>query len=245
MRSLSSAYSKETFARGVVRVTTSNGIPIGPPSQVPEPKSAWSPVSSPIERISVAEFGASGSLSTRRFQGFERGKTEQRGALGSRSAAAEPERQATTTTVTRTRAARIPRLSALLALGLEFCLVRALLGLVRLERLGRIDVAERRVVRRQLASRLDVEPLREHSAERLDRHLPEARQLPQAPVQLGAVGSVVPELSSIAAVLVGDDRGELLHPARHVAGEAVDRRLLAKRSLDLGRIRCGNLARIE
>src|SRR3954468_9028030 len=135
-RSLSSAYSNDTFARGVLRVTTSNGIPIGPPSQVPEPKSACRPVSSPIERISVAEFAATGSLSTRLFQGFERGKIGQRGAVGRRSAAAEPDRAATKTTAARTRTARIPPVSALLALRLELCLVRALLGLVSLERLG-------------------------------------------------------------------------------------------------------------
>src|SRR5438552_10296831 len=119
MRSLSSAYSNDTFARGVLRVTTSNGIPIGPPSQVPEPKSAWRPVSRPIERISVAEFAATGNLSTRRFQGLERGKTEQRGALGSRSAAAEPDRAATRSAVAKTGPALIRPVSALLPLPLE------------------------------------------------------------------------------------------------------------------------------
>src|SRR5947209_4696670 len=143
----------------------SNGIPIGPPSQVPEPKSAWRPVSRPIERISVAEFAATGSLSTRRFQGLERGKTGQRGALGRRSAAAEPDRAATRSAVAKTGPALIRPVSALLPLRLELRLVRALLGLVGLERLGGIDVAKRRMGRRQLACRLDAEPLRQHRAE--------------------------------------------------------------------------------
>src|SRR5438093_9499518 len=149
---------------------TSNGIPIGPPSHLPEPKSACRPVSSPIERIRVAEFAATGSRSTRRFQGFEPGNTGQCGALGKRRAAAEPGK-ATTSTTAKTRTALIPRLSALLLLRLELRLVGALLGLVGLQRFGRGDVAERRVIRCQFARSRDTEPLCEHRAERPDRHL--------------------------------------------------------------------------
>ena len=58
------------------------GIPIGPPSQSPEPKSActWSPT--PIERTIASESAATGSLSTRLFQRFEAGKTGHFGADG-------------------------------------------------------------------------------------------------------------------------------------------------------------------
>src|SRR2546426_1420329 len=52
-------------------------MPVGLPSQRPEPKSAWTGASRPIERIIAAEFGATGSLSTRWFQGFAAGKTGQ------------------------------------------------------------------------------------------------------------------------------------------------------------------------
>ena len=67
-------------------MTTSNGIPIGEPSQRPEPKSACRPVSTPIEAMTAAELRATGSLSTRRFQGLVFGKTVHFGAAGTRSA---------------------------------------------------------------------------------------------------------------------------------------------------------------
>src|SRR2546429_640000 len=140
--------------------------PRGPPSPAPAVR-VQSAGSGPTEPIRVAEFAATGSLSTRRFQGLERGKTEQRGALGSRSAAAEPDRAATRSAVAKTGPALIRPVSALLPLRLELRLVRALLGLVGLERIGRVDVAERRVVWRQFARRLDAESLCEHRAERL------------------------------------------------------------------------------
>src|SRR5437763_10471499 len=123
-----------------------------------------------------------------RFQGFVCGKTGQRGAPGSRSAAAEPDRAATKTAAAKTWTARIPPISALLLARLELRLPGPLLGLIGLERLGRIDVAERRMGRGQLARRLDPEPLREHGAERLDRHCPEAGELREPPVAVGAVG---------------------------------------------------------
>jgi hypothetical protein len=91
-------------------VTTSNGIPIGPPFHVPEPKSACRPVSRPIERTIVVEFAATGSLSTRWFKAFERGKTAHRGAAGRRSAAADPGRTAIASTAARRAALRITAL---------------------------------------------------------------------------------------------------------------------------------------
>ncbi len=65
------------------------GIPIGPPSQSPEPKSACMWSSSPIEATSRSESGATGSLSTRWFQGLAAGNTGQAGACASRGAEAE------------------------------------------------------------------------------------------------------------------------------------------------------------
>src|SRR4029453_5801163 len=87
--SLSSLYSNPTRVRKVLCVTTSNGIPIGEPSQSPGPKSAWRPVETPIEAMIAAELRATGSLSTRRFHGFDFGKTAQRGAPGRPSASAD------------------------------------------------------------------------------------------------------------------------------------------------------------
>src|SRR5215471_5146799 len=57
-------------------------MPIGCPSQRPEPKSACTGESRPIAAIISAEFGATGSLSTRSFHGFEAGKTGQPAIVG-------------------------------------------------------------------------------------------------------------------------------------------------------------------
>src|SRR3954470_20761383 len=59
----------------------------------------------------------------------------------------------------------------LLPLSLVFALLRLVVG----ERLGRIDVAERRVPWHEVLRGLDAEPLREHRSERLDLHLAEPR----------------------------------------------------------------------
>src|SRR2546421_968463 len=55
-------------------------MPMLAPWYRPEPKSAWTGRSAPIEAISVAEFLATGRRSTRRFHALSRGKTGQRGA---------------------------------------------------------------------------------------------------------------------------------------------------------------------
>ena len=62
------------------------GIPIGAPSQVPEPKSGCRPPASPIDRITARELGATGSRSTLLFQALSGGKTGHRGAVGSGAA---------------------------------------------------------------------------------------------------------------------------------------------------------------
>ena len=68
---------------GVALETTSNGIPIGPPSHFPEPKSGWSGAPRPIALIIAAEFFATGSVSTGVFHGLSAGKIAQFGAFGS------------------------------------------------------------------------------------------------------------------------------------------------------------------
>src|SRR3569833_2575722 len=84
----SSAYSIRTFDFGGAFDTTSNGMPIGPPSHWPEPKSGWRPVEPPIEAMICAESAATGSVSTRWFHGLFTGKTGHAGAEGARGAAA-------------------------------------------------------------------------------------------------------------------------------------------------------------
>ena len=71
--------------------TTVIGIPIGAPSQRPEPKSAWTLPLAPIERTISSELAATGSVSTLWFHGLDFGKTGQRGAAGIlRALAVEP-----------------------------------------------------------------------------------------------------------------------------------------------------------
>ena len=53
--SLSSAYRKEAGYLVWVPGTVMNGMPIGPPSHRPEPKSAWNPREAPIVFTSVTE----------------------------------------------------------------------------------------------------------------------------------------------------------------------------------------------
>ncbi len=54
--SLSSAYPNRTRTFGVEEPATVIGIPIGPPSHRPEPKSGWSEPLRPIDRTIVREF---------------------------------------------------------------------------------------------------------------------------------------------------------------------------------------------
>ena len=63
-------------------------MPIGPPSYMPEPKSACMDPPSPIDETIAAESAATGSASTRLLNALLRGKTGHRGAPGSGSARA-------------------------------------------------------------------------------------------------------------------------------------------------------------
>src|SRR6266480_1804782 len=74
-------------------------MPIGCPSQSPEPKSACTGASSPIARIITAEFRATGHLSTRAFHGFDAGKTGQPAIEG--GGAVEPPSVTTATSVAK------------------------------------------------------------------------------------------------------------------------------------------------
>ena len=58
------------------------GIPIGAPSQSPEPKSAWTGSLAPIARTTFLEFERRGSLLTGLFQTFVSGKSGQPGRGG-------------------------------------------------------------------------------------------------------------------------------------------------------------------
>ena len=63
--------------------TTVIGIPIGPPSQSPEPKSACIVFVGPIAATVAADPAATGSASTRRFQALSAGNTGHDFAVGS------------------------------------------------------------------------------------------------------------------------------------------------------------------
>src|SRR5436305_15341877 len=79
-RSDSSAYWKETGTRFCVPGTVVYGIPIEAPWYRPEPKSAWTGRSAPIEAMSRAEFFATGRRPAGSFRGLLPVKPGERGA---------------------------------------------------------------------------------------------------------------------------------------------------------------------
>src|SRR4029453_14781785 len=86
--SLSSSYWKSTGEVACEESTTVIGIPTGPPSQSPDPKSAGTGSRAPIDRTIFREFERTGSLPTGLFQTFVPGKRGQVGASGSGRGAA-------------------------------------------------------------------------------------------------------------------------------------------------------------
>ena len=62
--------------------TVMNGMPIGPPSQMPAPKSAWKPLVAPMVVTIEAEFASTGSVSTGVFQMLLAGSTGQAPIVG-------------------------------------------------------------------------------------------------------------------------------------------------------------------
>src|SRR5262245_21461439 len=75
--SLSSSYRNVAGYFVCAPVTVTNGMPIGPPFQVPDPKSAWKPVAAPMVFTIVVEFDSTGSVSTGVFQMLLAGSTVQ------------------------------------------------------------------------------------------------------------------------------------------------------------------------
>ena len=118
-------------------------------------------------------------------------------------------------------------------------------GLVLGERLRRVDGAEARMVGYELLRRIDAEPKRENRPEPGDLHRAESGESADPLAQVCGVGCLRPHALGSAAVLVGDNRAQLLHAPSHRAGEAVDRRALSEGGLELGGIHRRDPLRIE
>ena len=103
------------------------------------------------------------------------------------------------------------------------------------QRLRRIDVAQGRMRRHQLASGLDVEALGEDRAERLDLHLAEAGQAGEVRPQLVRAARPGPDARRVAVVAVADPHREVVDALGHRARKPVDRRLGAEHGLEIGR----------
>ncbi|MEU3453466.1 hypothetical protein ABZ671_07660 [Micromonospora sp. NPDC006766] len=73
--SLSSAYPKVTGTRRCPAGTTVIGMPIGAPSHVPEPKSAWTVAVAPIAPTIAADLACAGSRDTSACQTLSAGNT--------------------------------------------------------------------------------------------------------------------------------------------------------------------------
>src|SRR5687767_4026103 len=119
------------------------------------------------------------------------------------------------------------------ASGAQARLVRALAGLVLLERLPRVHVAERRMRRHQRLGQRDAEPLREHGRERVHLHLAEARQRLQPRPQLLRGAGLVPDARGVAVVALRHVGGEVADALGHRAREAMHGRPLAERGLEV------------
>ena len=118
-------------------------------------------------------------------------------------------------------------------------LVGALLRLVGLERLGRVDVAERRMLRRDVlpARRSDAEPLAEDGDERARLHRPDTGEVEQAPLEVRPFSASVQTRAASPAYSLAIAAQSSCVARAIVAGEAVERRALAEGALEVGRIR--------
>src|ERR671911_3137090 len=81
-------------------------------------------------------------------------------------------------------------------------LVGGLRRLIFLERLRRVDVAERRMRRHELAGGLHPEVLEQDRPERRSLHLTEPREREDVPAELVPSGRVAPDARGIAAIAV-------------------------------------------
>src|SRR5437763_8378827 len=111
----------------------------------------------------------------------------------------------------RSGQARLPRgLRRGAAPGAPLPLVRPLCALVVGERLRRVHVAQRGVRRHEALRGGHAEALGEHRAERLDLHLPEARQRGDVRAQALGAGRIAPHTRRVGAVVVAHVRSQLL-----------------------------------
>jgi hypothetical protein len=101
------------------------------------------------------------------------------------------------------------------------------------------------VVRDEVLSGLDAEPLREHRSECLDLHLSEAGERCDAFPEVGAIRRLGPEAGRVAVIFLLDQPRQLVGAVRHRAREPMDCRLLAERLDHDGRVGGRDLARVE
>ena len=95
------------------------------------------------------------------------------------------------------------------------------------------------------AGRADAEALADDREQRRDLHRADSREGEQAPLQVLAAFGLEPDALGPTAVVLGDDGAEFLNAPRHVAREAVDRRLLPEDLLEGGGVGCGDRRGVE
>src|SRR5881396_3514583 len=123
----------------------------------------------------------------------------------------------------------------------------ALARLVRGERLGRVDVAERWVPGHDLghARERDAEALAEDRQHSARLHLAEPRQLEESCLKLAPALRLAPDPRGVAAIALDDERTQRLDLCRHRAREAVERGPLAEDAVELGGVRRGDAPGVE
>ncbi len=88
--------------------------------------------------------------------------------------------------------------------------------------------------RHEILSGVDAELLGEDGAERLDLHLPEARQREQVRLQLLGGRRIGPHARGVAVVMLEQVHREVVHALGHRAREAVDRRPRTEDGFEVG-----------
>src|SRR4029079_7949793 len=145
-------------------------------------------------------------------------------------------------------ARRRPRAgSDALALGSHLRLLGPLPRLVGRKRLGRVGVAERHVIRRELlpAGWGDTQLLAEDRGDGARLHRPEPGQLEQPGVQVRAILCLGPDPAGVAAVALDDERAQLLRPVGHVGRDTGTRGGRAKPRVQALRVHRGDRRRIQ